>query len=220
MLLKRKLLLVVLGVLIAWAILFGVDYHRFSVNKSPLFSIQTIESGEVTTYLGLGYKIVDMGRNVTEMTTMFGKQMNITFTEDAIKVIQEFVTEGYAKADNAESFVSIRIYGHSFISDDMLEVYIWVLEETFFPQQGKIVLENGSSRPCLVTVNITNGGFTVIGKQFPRDGSLYPQDMKGMFPAWIRLRLNNIHRSGEITRLSQEIRSKARQHFYPLEFGD
>ena len=219
MLLKRKLLFFGLGILIAWAILFGVDYSRFLANENLLFSIRASDASGAIIYIGPGYKVAKKG-NFTEMTTIFGKQRSMSFAEDNIKAIQEYLTGGYANPDNAEIFSSFRIYGCSFVSDEKVEVYLWVLEDTFFPQRGKIVRESSSSTPCLVTVDISNNGFKVIGKQFPRDGSLYRQDMKEMFPAWIRYRLNNIHRSDEITKLSQENRSKARQHFFPLEFGN
>ena len=219
MLLKRKLLFFGLGILIAWVILFGVDYSRFLANENPLFSIRASDASGAIIYIGPGYKVAKEG-NITEMTTIFGKQRRMSFAEDNINAIQEYLTGGYAKPDNAEKFASFKIYGYSFVSDEKVEAYLWVVEDTFFPQQGKIVRESCSSTPCLVTVDISNDGFKVIGKQFPRDGSLYRQDMKEMFPAWIRYRLNNVHRSDEITKLSQENRSKARQHFFPLEFGN
>jgi hypothetical protein len=217
LLLKRKLLFFGLVILVAWTILFGVDYYRFLANKNPIFSIRTSDTDEAIIYIGLGYKVAKKGRNVSEMITLFGKQRNMSFAEDNIKVIQEYLTAGHAKSDNAESFASFRIYGYSFISDEKVEVYLWVLEEIYFPQQGRVVKESGSSMPCLVTVDLTNGGFTVIGKQFPRDGSLYAQDMKEIFPAWVRYRLNNIHRSNEITKLSQENKNRAMQHFFPSQ---
>lgn len=194
-----------------------MDYYRFSAGIKPLFGIPVHNPGEAATYIGLGYKVVSKSANVSELVTLFGRQRNLSLMEKDIQHIEDYLAGSDVKHDKAKNFASFQIYGHSFLAEDMVEIYMWVVKQTFFPQHGSIIEEGCSSIPCVVTVDLANGGLSVAEIRYPRDGTLYAQDVKEMFPAWVEYRIRNVHRTNITDRLAQENTDKARQYF--LERG-
>lgn len=66
------------------------------------------------------------------------------------------------------------------------EVYIWALiEEYSFGQFGAKV-KSGASLPFVLEVDSGDDGFAVTGSRMPRDGSMFSEDVKDMFPAGLR----------------------------------
>lgn len=94
------------------------------------------------------------------------------------------------------------------------EIYVWVYAQEFYKQQD--VLEKGTGLSCPVVLTVDSQDDRepwVIGHRLPRDGSLYSQDIKAMFPGSVQHLVNGIQQGQTIPELSNLVEEKARQWF-------
>ena len=97
--------------------------------------------------------------------------------------------------------------------DNLYYVYVWVLEERFYFEDGKIIQRSGSSIPYQFVVEKINDVFEVIDSRIPRDGSYYPKDLKNIFPRSVRKEIENVYQDGTIERLSLDNQQKVEFYF-------
>lgn len=173
-----KIFLTILIIIIGiLLILFGIDIYRMKKGKPVLFS----------TWGYLYSPIIDI-------------------KEDEIKyAIEKYVVEkNNVYHENEKWFASMRVY---LLEDkkDHYNVYAWVLEESYYLEDGIIKEGSGASIPHKYVVEKSDNNYIVVKDEIPKDGSYYVSSMKKLFPRSVRKDMENVHRDGTIKRLSLEI---------------
>ena len=94
-------------------------------------------------------------------------------------------------------------------------VYAMVLyEEYYLDQLGDLQVQSGSHIPTVLTVGKKDGTYTLVDYRIPRDGSDFVKDIKMLFPARLRGKVDTSlysekHRAATL--------AAARQHFQPWQ---
>jgi transcriptional regulator with XRE-family HTH domain len=107
--------------------------------------------------------------------------------------------------NNEKSFISTKTYLIHEVDYDTTIVYMWVLEETYYEDNSKIIEDSGSSIPYKITVEKSDDEYLVLEVEIPRDGSDYAKDMKSLFPKAVRNDMNKVHNDGTIEKLQLDI---------------
>lgn len=107
--------------------------------------------------------------------------------------------------NNEKSFISTKTYLIHEVDYDTTIVYMWVLEETYYEDNGKIIEDSASSIPYKITVEKSDDEYLVLEVEMPRDGSDYAKDMKSLFPKAVRNDINKVHKDGTIEKLQLDI---------------
>ena len=94
-------------------------------------------------------------------------------------VIENYIRTEYRTGGSlGNTLVAVDILGSDRRKE---EVYIWALiEEYSFGEIGAEV-ESGASLPFVLDVDIDDG-FAIAGSRIPRDGSMFSEDVKNIFP--------------------------------------
>lgn len=107
--------------------------------------------------------------------------------------------------NNEKSFISTKTYLIHEVDYDTTIVYMWVLEETYYEDNGKIIEDSASSIPYKITVEKSDDEYLVLEVEMPKDGSDYAKDMKSLFPKAVRNDINKVHKDGTIEKLQLDI---------------
>jgi len=112
----------------------------------------------------------------------------------------------------AENLLSPGFGGDVFASYEILgtnaeEVYIWAYAQEFYRRNG--ILEEGTGISCPVVLTLQGG--IVVGHRLPRDGNLYAQDVRTMFPRRVRDAVTTIHQGQTISKLRSDVERQARE---------
>ena len=191
---KNKFKIAILFILITiflLTLMFVIDVNRMKDGKSVIFSTW-------------GYEYVPP----------------INLREDEIyDAIEKHILEEREKDskhyENEKWFVSFKVYLLEEKERDALYyVYAWVLEESYYNDNGKIEQGSGSSVPHKFTVQNVNGVFKVTDAKLPRDGAYYPKDMESLFPKYVREEMDKVHLDGTINRLSRDIQKQVELYFH------
>lgn len=94
------------------------------------------------------------------------------------------------------------------------EVYVWAFAQEFYDQDGSIGTGSGLSCPAVVKISL--GGEQVVGvagHRIPRDGELYAEDVKNMFPESVQHAVLGIHQSDTVAELRASVEERARAWF-------
>lgn len=119
------------------------------------------------------------------------------------------------KYNDEKWFVSFKTYLIEEKKNKKLyNVYAWVLEKSFYLKNDVITEDSGSSIPYLFVVERDDDNYKVKDSRIPRDGSLYSDDMKNIFPYSIRNDMNKVHIDGTIEMLNLDIKQQAELYFY------
>lgn len=119
------------------------------------------------------------------------------------------------KYNDEKWFVSFKTYLIEEKKNKKLyNVYAWVLEKSFYLKNDVITEDSGSSIPYLFVVERDDDNYKVKDSRIPRDGSLYSDDMKNIFPYSIRNDMNKVHIDGTIEMLNLDIKQQAKLYFY------
>ncbi len=117
--------------------------------------------------------------------------------------------------ENEKGFASFRIYLLDEIEKNShYDIYAWVLEQKYYLENDEIKEDSGSSIPYKFVVKFINNKYVVTDSRIPRDGSLYAQDMKNIFPRSVIKDINQIHKDGTYERLQLEIEEHVRLYFH------
>lgn len=87
--------------------------------------------------------------------------------------------------------------------EDRDEVYIWALCEEYYSKQGVLTQGTGASLPVALVFKKCE----IVEHKEPRDGSLYSQDIKAIFPSDVQKEISR--EQDFISNLSSENRLKA-----------
>lgn len=93
-------------------------------------------------------------------------------------------------------------------------VYAWVLEQSYYPENGEIKKGSGSSVACKFVVEKLNDEFVVTDSVIPRDGGFYAEDMKNIFPYYVRKDMEQVYNDGTIERLQLNIDKNVKLYFH------
>lgn len=105
------------------------------------------------------------------------------------------------------------------------EIYIWVLCQEFYLDQGSVVEGSGISLPVALQTEEKNDQLEVIGHLVPRDGTYYGPDVRTIFPisTWPQIMPQNEEETDQYNyradKLMEETRLKARLD-YQLKIED
>ncbi len=94
-------------------------------------------------------------------------------------------------------------------------VYTMVLyEEYYLDELGDLQVQSGSHIPTVLTIRKKNGSYTLVDYRIPRDGSEFAKDIKALFPARLRGKVDTAlysekHRAATL--------AAARQYFSPWQ---
>lgn len=125
-------------------------------------------------------------------------------------IIEKYFEEEAKRESNrsdAKSFVSTRIYLLS-EKKNKICVYAWILEKTFYEENGELVEDSGYSIPFVIDLRKEDDSYVVDDYQIPRDGSNYYSDMKKMFPNDVLNKMDRIYEDGTAERLESNIQKK------------
>ncbi len=84
-------------------------------------------------------------------------------------------------------------------SQNKTNVYVWALVESFYVQDGKLIINNNSSTPYKFIFENDE----IVDYKMPRDGSEYGKSLREIFPTDIRIKLNESLVNGQ--KLSKEV---------------
>lgn len=184
---------VILGIIILFLIVFGtlfvIDINRMKNNEPVFFSNWNFD---------------------------YFPPVNLDDEKITYSIENYIVTNGdeYKQHDNSKTFASVRTFLIQEKEENKLYyVYAWVLEESFYYEDGKIINDSGSSIPYKFVVEKTDDEFAVTDSIIPRDGNYYPIDIKNIFPASVQEQIKDVHRDGTLNRLSLANQQKAESHF-------
>jgi len=163
---------------------------------------------------------VDRMRNKKEVlfsTWGFDYYPAVDLKDEKIEIaIKEYLIEEKEeiKYDNEKSFVSMKVFLiEEKRSKKIYNVYAWVLQKNYYLENGEIIEISGSSIPHKFVVELINDEYVVTESKIPRDGSLYVDDMKNIFPISVRREINLVHNDGTIERLELDIEEQVKLYF-------
>ncbi len=90
--------------------------------------------------------------------------------------------------------------------------YMWILEESYYVDNGKLYMSEGSSIPYKFTFENDK----VIKYDIPKDGDYYAQSIKELFPNEISKKVLNYDASN----LNEELKNKVNEHYSYLDSTD
>lgn len=192
---NKKKFLVILGVIIISILLlvsmFSIDINRIRNNKPVIFS--------------------NWGFDYVPPVDLSEEEMELTIKNYLVNK-NDLESKHY---NNEKWFVSFRTYLIEEKEKDKLYIfYTWVLEESYYLKDGKVVSDSGSSIPYKFIIKKENNKFVVDSYQIPRDGSLYQKDMKKLFPNDVLKQMNLVQQDGTIERLSLDIEEQVNLYFH------
>ena len=181
----------ILLVFITLVTIFVIDINRIKNNKPVLFST--------------------WGYTYTPAIDLHEEEIEIAIKDYLIEKLDNDPTHH----ENEKGFASFRIY----LLDEKeknfhYNIYAWVLEEKYYLENNEIKKESGSSIPYKFIVKYINNKYVVTDLKIPRDGSLYKEDMKNIFPKNVRNDMNNIYMDGTIERLQLDIQEQIKLYFH------
>lgn len=181
----------ILLIFITLVTLFVIDMNRIKNNEPVLFST--------------------WGYSYTPAIDLHEEEIEIAIKEYLIKKADN----DYKHHENEKGFASFRIY----LLDEKeknshYNIYAWVLEEKYYLENNEIKKDSGSSIPYKFIVKYIDDEYIVTNSKIPRDGSLYKEDMKNIFPRSVRNDMNNVYVDGTIERLELDIKEQTKLYFH------
>lgn len=174
-----------------FATMFCVDVRRMNQNKPVVFSTWGYEYSPA----------IDLHEEEIEIAI---KNYLIKKSDDEPK-----------HHENEKGFVSFRTYLlEEKEKNSHYNIYAWVQEEKYYLEDNEIKQESGSSIPYKFEVKYIDNEYVVTDSRIPRDGSLYAEDMKNIFPYWVRKDMEDSYTDGTIKRLKLDIQEQAKLYFH------
>ena len=202
--------------------LVTIDYTDKKINKtrkSLVVVICVIILLFLSTLTLYTIDMIRMKQNAPVLFSTWGYEyapaLNIPVEEINNTIKNYLVEKGDSKEkyhDGLKTFVSMRVYLlQEEKKDEKYNVYAWVLEESYYKEDGKVLQDSGSSIPHKFTVEKIDDRYEVVGYEIPRDGNYYLQDMKKIFPYSVREDMDFVQYDGTITRLSDDIQEQVKR---------
>jgi transcriptional regulator with XRE-family HTH domain len=183
------LLIALVALFVGVAVMLGIDVERMKNNEPVVFSTWGFDYVPPVGFLG-------------------------DRVEQAIfEHLDREHADDHFRYDNEKWFYAMKVYLTQ-DKGDTCYVYAWVLEESYYSENGKILQGSGSSIPHRFILEEEDGQFSVIADAIPRDGSFYPIDMEELFPWSVRVQMDLLHHNGDFERLEKNIQQQAKLYFH------
>ncbi|MCR3954937.1 MAG: hypothetical protein NUK57_01495 [Gudongella sp.] len=135
--------------------------------------------------------------------------MGCTSREIQLSDLDKTVIENYIRSE----YRTGGSLGNTFVAVDILgsdrnkeEVYIWALIEEYSFGETSAEVESGASLPFVLEVDMDDG-FAIAGSRIPRDGSMFSEDVKNLFPEGLHGKILD-YPSEHIEALADEMETK------------
>ena len=116
---------------------------------------------------------------------------------------------------NEKWFVSFKTYLiEEKQKESIYHVYAWVLEESYYLENNELKEGSGASVPHKFVVEYIEDEYIVTNYKIPRDGNLYKEDMKKIFPKSVLNDMDEVYYDGTIERLELEIDKQVKLYFH------
>lgn len=116
--------------------------------------------------------------------------------------------------ENEKGFVSFRTYLiEEKVRNKHYNIYAWVIEEKYYLDNNEIKQDSGSSIPYKFVVEFIEDKYVVTDLMMPKDGSLYAEDMKNIFPKSVRKDMDKAYTDGTIERLQLDIQQQIKLYY-------
>ena len=122
-------------------------------------------------------------------------------------------SEPYSDSENAANFTAFAIFSTEEKSSGNYYIYAWVIESTYAFDAGALSEQSGSSYPCRFELLSENNAFKIVNVNIPRDGSYYGEDIKELFPKYLREKIYNVYDDGTVNKLGDNILNEAKDYF-------
>lgn len=96
-------------------------------------------------------------------------------------------------------------------SEEDDKVYLWAFVQEYYEKDGKTMIGSGWSVPLVLNIQRNSGKIIITGHKTPRDGELYAQDIKKMFPKNIRTQIFTFPGSDEMQELQRYSAARAKK---------
>ena len=140
-----------------------------------------------------------------------------TRKERIAQAIHTYMTQeqadNYLRYENEKWFTTMHIYRTEDMGDHDY-AYVWVLERSYYLEDGALAIGSGSSIPYRFALTEKEGVFSVTEARIPRDGNYYPIDMEELFPLAVRVQMKMIHHNGVFRQMSRDIEQQAQLYFH------
>lgn len=140
---------------------------------------------------------------------------SIDLSEERIEIaIEEYLVNSHSSDERDEVwFASFRIYLIEEEDKSLYNVYIWAYEQSYYLENDELQSGSASSIPYKFVIEKKGEEYEVVQVRWPSDGVWYAEDMKTLFPFFVRLEMNRVFEDGTAKRLELEVEGKANLYF-------
>ena len=181
-------LFVILIVIVLGITMYSIDMNRMKNNKPVIFS-------------NWGYSYVPP------------IDIDPDKIENAIQDCILSMNNNSPRYDNEKQFMAMEIFLIEEKTEKNLNVYAWILEESYYKQGEELLVSTGSSIPYKFEISKEDNNYEVSNYRIPRDGSYYTEDMKDMFPTDVYNKISKVHSDGTIEKLKDSIKKQVNKYF-------
>jgi hypothetical protein len=133
---------------------------------------------------------------------------SISVTEKDKQEIEKYIRQEVMSPNfGGEVFSAYEILGSD---ENKGELYLWALIQEYYKKGTEIEQGTGMSVPMVLKIDQSKDSFKVLSHTLPRDGSLYAEDIKNLFPYFAGRKAIN-HPDKVISKLIEEAEAEAEQ---------
>ncbi len=126
-------------------------------------------------------------------------QNQLKLTADDSKQVEKYLdTKIMATSFGGSVFSANKIFT---IEKD--KIFLWAYLQEYYIKDGKTVLGSGWSVPLVLNVEKTQDGINIKSHDAPRDGDLYSEDIKRLFPKEVQQKIFDFPSTAEIYQLKE-----------------
>jgi hypothetical protein len=92
-------------------------------------------------------------------------------------------------------------------------IYVWAFMQEFYKKDGKIEPGTAWSVPLVINIERINGNVTIKNFTAPRDGELYSEDIKKLFPKELQNNIFDFTSSLEMRELEKTSHDRAEKYY-------
>ena len=165
----------------------------------------------------LDFKNMSEGKPVVFST--WGTKYSPVEEDDALEIkttINDYVVsecESESKNANEKWFCAEKIYMIS-KNEDIYTAYSWIYAASYINRYNGELLEGSSfSMPHRFVLKKVNNTFEVVETKIPRDGDLYEQDLKSIFPEKVVIDILKAATDGTTESLQMDIQNQIAEFY-------
>lgn len=202
-----------------------LSFSEKKIRKTKVVSFAVLASVVIAVLMLVSLFFIDINamRNnkpVVFSTWGFDYATPVDLKEEEIEIaIKDYLIEKLDSEPkhnkNEKGFASFKIFLLDEIEKNShYNIYAWVLEQKYYLDNNEIKKDSGSSIPYKFVVKSIDNKYIVTDSRIPRDGSLYAEDMKNIFPKNVRKDMEKIHTDGTYERLQLQIDEQTKLYFH------